>query len=305
MALENARLFEETRQRAAELAIVNDIGQALAERLELDALIERLGDQLQEAFSADIVYVALHDESSDLIEFAYYVEDGVRGPAPQMRYGEGLTSQILQSRAPLLLNREEAFEEFGGPVGTPARSYLGVPIVVGSRAIGAVSVQSTRTSGLYGEAETRLLATIAAQRRGRDPERAAVPRGPGGARGRRAGQRGEERVPRRHEPRDPHADERDHRDERPAAGDARSTPSSATTPRRSRTAARPCSSIINDILDFSKIEAGRMDLERAPFDLRAVHRVRRGPDRPRRGEEGPRGRLRHRARARPRPPSVT
>ncbi len=28
-------------------------------------------------------------------------------------------------------------------------------------------------------------------------------------------------------------------------------------------------SIINDILDFSKIEAGRMDLERAPFDLRA------------------------------------
>src|SRR6476659_9558996 len=28
-------------------------------------------------------------------------------------------------------------------------------------------------------------------------------------------------------------------------------------------------SIINDILDFSKIEAGRMELERAPFDLRA------------------------------------
>ena len=27
--------------------------------------------------------------------------------------------------------------------------------------------------------------------------------------------------------------------------------------------------IINDILDFSKIEAGRMELERAPFDLRA------------------------------------
>ena len=70
---------------------MNDIGQALAERLELDALIERLGDQLQEAFSADIVYVALRDESSDMIEFAYYVEDGVRAPAPSMRYGEGLT----------------------------------------------------------------------------------------------------------------------------------------------------------------------------------------------------------------------
>ena len=61
VALENARLFEETRQRAAELAIVNDVGQALAEQLELDALIERLGDQLREVFDADIVYVALHD----------------------------------------------------------------------------------------------------------------------------------------------------------------------------------------------------------------------------------------------------
>ena len=44
VALDNARLFEETRQRAAELAIVNNVGQALAEQLELDAMIQRLGD---------------------------------------------------------------------------------------------------------------------------------------------------------------------------------------------------------------------------------------------------------------------
>ena len=56
--------------------------------------------------------------------------------------------------------------------------------------------------------------------RDRDRERAAVPRGAGCARGRRAGERREERVPGRDEPRDPHADERDHRDERPAPGDA-------------------------------------------------------------------------------------
>ena len=61
VALDNARLFEETRQRAAELAIVNNVGQALAEQLELDAMIQRLGDQLREVFAADLVYVALHD----------------------------------------------------------------------------------------------------------------------------------------------------------------------------------------------------------------------------------------------------
>jgi signal transduction histidine kinase len=46
--------------------------------------------------------------------------------------------------------------------------------------------------------------------------------------------------------------------------------------------------VINDILDFSKIEAGRLDLDRAPFDLRecvesalelvAAGRVRKGLD---------------------------
>jgi signal transduction histidine kinase/DNA-binding response OmpR family regulator/putative methionine-R-sulfoxide reductase with GAF domain len=163
VGLENARLFEETGQRAAELAIVNNVGQALAEQLDLDALIEALGDQLQEVFSADLVYVALHDTATDMIDFAYYSEGGERRENPSFRYGEGLTSRILQTRVPLLLNRPEAFQELGIPVvGTPAKSYLGVPIVAGTAAIGVVSVQSTEQAGRFGEADARLLSTIAA-----------------------------------------------------------------------------------------------------------------------------------------------
>jgi GAF domain-containing protein/CheY-like chemotaxis protein/HPt (histidine-containing phosphotransfer) domain-containing protein len=163
VALENARLFEETRQRAAELAIVNNVGQALAEQLELEALIERLGDQLQEVFNADLVYVALHDTATDMIDFAYYSESGERRENPSMRFGEGLTSRILQTRVPLLLNRPEAFRELGVPVvGTPAKSYLGVPIISGTDAIGVVSVQSMQRAGRFGASDSRLLSTIAA-----------------------------------------------------------------------------------------------------------------------------------------------
>ena len=163
VALENARLFDETRQRAAELAIVNDVGQAFADQLDLDALIERLGDQLRDVFEADIAYVALHDEVTDLIEFAYYVEDGQRDPARAMKYGEGITSRILRERQPLLLNRAEAFEDLGVEiVGTPAKSYLGVPILVEGRAIGVISIQSTQQAGRFGESDTRLVSTIAA-----------------------------------------------------------------------------------------------------------------------------------------------
>jgi GAF domain-containing protein/DNA-binding response OmpR family regulator/HPt (histidine-containing phosphotransfer) domain-containing protein len=161
VALENARLFEETRQRAAELSIVNNVGQAIAEQLNLDALIERLGDQLWELFSADIVYVALHDASTDLIEFRYYVEEGRRDPQPPMRFGEGVTSRIMRGREPMLLNRTESFEGVD-MVGRPVRSYLGVPILAGSEAIGVVSVQSIDQAGRFGEADVSLLSTIAA-----------------------------------------------------------------------------------------------------------------------------------------------
>ncbi|MFL5799620.1 MAG: GAF domain-containing protein [Actinomycetota bacterium] len=162
VALENARLFEETRQSAGELGIVNSVGQALAEQLDLDLLIERLGDQLRDLFVADIVYVALHDEAGGMIEFPYYWEAGVREREwPPMTYGEGVTSKILRSREPLLLNSAAAFEGLQ-TVGTQAQSYLGVPILVESRAIGVISVQSTKQAGRFDENDTRLLSTIAA-----------------------------------------------------------------------------------------------------------------------------------------------
>jgi PAS domain S-box-containing protein len=161
VALENARLVHETRQRVAELATVNSVGQALASQLELDALIELVGERVRETFNADIAYVALHDETAGQIDFPYYYETGERRAEPPLEYGRGKTSQILESRKPLLLNRQEQYEGLA-TVGTPSRSYLGVPILVGETAIGVISVQSTCEEGRFGEAESGLLATIAA-----------------------------------------------------------------------------------------------------------------------------------------------
>ncbi len=163
VALDNARLVHETRQRVAELATVNSVGQALSSQLDLDALIELVGEQVRETFDADIAYVALHDEPSGRIEFVYNYESGQRSKPEALTYGEGLTSRILESREPLLLNRSQQFEERGGSiVGTHVRSFLGVPILLGDSAIGVISVQSIEQEGRFGEAESRLLATIAA-----------------------------------------------------------------------------------------------------------------------------------------------
>jgi PAS domain S-box-containing protein len=161
VALDNARLMDESQRRVAELATVNSVGQAIAAHLEPDALIELVGDRMLETFDADMAYVALHDEPSGQVEFAYYYEAGERRDQPSIAYGEGLTSRILQSREPLLINRSLEHEGIAY-VGTPSLSYVGVPIVVGDRAIGVISVQSTKQEGRFGEADVGLLSTIAA-----------------------------------------------------------------------------------------------------------------------------------------------
>jgi PAS domain S-box-containing protein len=162
VALENARLVEETRQRVAELATVNSVGQALSSQLDLDALIQLVGEQVRETFEADIAYVALYDRSSGLIEFPYYFDAVDPSDQPPMAYGEGLTSQIIESREVLLLNRSPQFEEHeGADVGTPVRSFLGVPILLRDSAIGVISVQNIEEEGRFGDADVRLLTTIA------------------------------------------------------------------------------------------------------------------------------------------------
>lgn len=168
VALENARLFtetqrllKETEQRAAELATVNTVSAAMVGELDLSALINLVGEQMRSIFKADIAYVALLDEVSNMIAFPYmYGEEFT--PIP---YGEGIASKVLETGEPVLINEQldKQVAEIGATmVGRQSRSYLGVPIVVSGKAVGVLSVQSTTQEGVFTESHLRLLATIAA-----------------------------------------------------------------------------------------------------------------------------------------------
>jgi len=161
VAIENARLFAESQQRAAELATVNTVSQQLAGKLDLAALLELVGEQIRTVFKADVAYVALLDRASGIINFPYQYGDKL----VPLKYGEGLTSRIIQSGKPLIINREKDRLNLDlGPkvFGRQALSYLGVPILVQGRCLGVVSVQSTQTEGIYDTDDERLLSTIAA-----------------------------------------------------------------------------------------------------------------------------------------------
>ncbi|HEX2883359.1 MAG TPA: GAF domain-containing protein [Candidatus Limnocylindria bacterium] len=163
VALRTGRLIDETRRRVAELATINAVGEAISAQLEVAPLLALVGEKMREAFEADIAYVALVDEEAGEIQFPYYVEDGEHEPQEPLKVGEGLTSRVLERRQPLLLNRDEDWARLGERGrGTLAKSWLGVPILAGDRAIGVISIQSTKVEGRFGESDERLLSTIAA-----------------------------------------------------------------------------------------------------------------------------------------------
>ena len=167
VALENARLFDESnrllgeaKQRAAELSTVNSISKALASQLNADDLIKMVGDQLRDLFKANIVYLALLNPKTRMINFPYQYGDNM---AP-LKLGEGLTSKIILNGEPLLINKDlqELRLQMGiQQIGVPAASYLGVPIPVGDENIGVLSVQSTEHENRFNENDLRLLSTIA------------------------------------------------------------------------------------------------------------------------------------------------
>ncbi len=151
----------EIQHRVEELDTVNRVSKALVAQLDFDALVRLVGEQMRETFDADIAYVALHDQAAGLIRFPYVYGEAL----DTIAYGEGLTSQILQTRQPLLLNRDVQGETVRlgiERVGRRSASYLGVPIMAGEVAMGVISVQSTQEENRFGDDDLRLLNTIAA-----------------------------------------------------------------------------------------------------------------------------------------------
>jgi GAF domain-containing protein len=162
VAIEKRRLFAESQQRAAELATINRVSEQLGSKLELAELLDLVGEQIRKVFNADLAYVALYDPGSGMIQFPYQYGESAYEP---LKLGEGLTSKIIASRKPLIINNEadrQTHHVGARVVGRPALSYLGVPISVGDVCLGVISVQSTQTEGLYDADDERLLSTIAA-----------------------------------------------------------------------------------------------------------------------------------------------
>src|SRR5258706_2993611 len=77
-ALTRARAIEETRQRNAELAFINNVQGALASKLDMQSIYDLVGDKIREIFDAQAVLIATFDHLVELTHIPYNLEKGQR-----------------------------------------------------------------------------------------------------------------------------------------------------------------------------------------------------------------------------------
>ncbi|MDZ7305348.1 MAG: GAF domain-containing protein, partial [candidate division KSB1 bacterium] len=171
VALENARLFDETNRllketeaRAAELAIINKVGEGLAQQLDFQGIIDLVGDKIVEVFKAQVASISLYEPKGQTIHHRYVIERGERFYFDKPQACDHDRLEIIQTRKPLVFGTAaEMIARTGEEViaGEFPKSYMGVPIILGQEATGVVTVQDLDREHAFGDSDVRLLATLA------------------------------------------------------------------------------------------------------------------------------------------------
>jgi GAF domain-containing protein len=170
-AVQNARLFAQEQERAAELSLINAVSELASSQIDLPNLFSSVSELLMETFAAESLYFALFDEMAQLISFPYFFTkaDGLLDVSPRLVEDGGFTGQIIidrksmlrvaESEAPIEEMAAEGAHIIGG--GSDSDCYLGTPLIVGNEVIGVLALNGIQAVRTYDEQDQRLLETLA------------------------------------------------------------------------------------------------------------------------------------------------
>lgn len=165
LVMSKAYLFEESRRQTQELTGLYNTALATSSALEMDILLDRFYEQVQQLLAPETFVVALYEPDSNELEITHVMEEGQRLPRFRMPIHEGgLTSWVLSHRRSLLLRdlQIDPTPVKMKHITAPARSWLGVPLIAREQLIGVVSIQSFRPAA-FDESDQRFLEALSAQ----------------------------------------------------------------------------------------------------------------------------------------------
>jgi signal transduction histidine kinase len=168
VALENARLYVETRRRAEELGLLHEVGRSLVETLDIEQVLGAGIRNLARMVDASDAYLALVTADGAHLEVRAVAGDlatalGRRLPldAPE----PPLAALAYARREPIVVPDALSDDGVGDEEGRepPARAYLAIPLVVREHAIGTAVIVERSGPRLFTPAEVERAAAVANQ----------------------------------------------------------------------------------------------------------------------------------------------
>jgi serine phosphatase RsbU (regulator of sigma subunit) len=174
VALENARLFDETQrllketeQRARELQILNSVQEGLAKKLDMASIYEMVGEKIREVFQQADLFIGVYDAETDLLSAPYLVENGKRVDFKPFKVDRrGFIGHLLDNPRTLLINEnmEQAVLQYQSVDTTGAglpKSALYVPLTMGETIRGEIVLVDRQKEHAFSPSDVRLLEALA------------------------------------------------------------------------------------------------------------------------------------------------
>jgi GAF domain-containing protein len=171
IAVENARLFEETAQRANEIALAHEVGRSLSATRDIKDIPRLLVRETLEAFGAEAGSLALINTETREIEFQFALDHkgtetlDERITGYRMPLDKGIAGAVVQSGKPVISNNvhEDSrwHKEVDSVTGFTTKSILAVPLAYGDQVIGVIEILNKRDRSPFSEQERDVLITLA------------------------------------------------------------------------------------------------------------------------------------------------
>jgi len=142
--LENTRLYRASQERASQLQALTRAAAAISSKLQPDALVETLLDQVKEILPYDTGTLWLRQERQAIVRAARgFADDDERVGLATAVEDSALLSEMINTRQPISIGDVSADERFPSLVEAQYLSWLGVPLVASGEVIGVIALEKS------------------------------------------------------------------------------------------------------------------------------------------------------------------